>query len=110
MNSGIEARPTEKQPERFRWRNYLRHPERISPESATKLDMLADLLQGDAPANTEFMEALRNGEFRGQPVLAFVQFFRDALESKERTQLRVDIKQCDPVGWDIEEFRDTSGS
>ena len=80
MEGGIEEpRRQEDGPKNFRWRSYLRHPERMSKQSAEQLNMLADLLQRDAAAD-EFMAPLRKGQYKRHPVHAFVQFFRGLLE------------------------------
>jgi hypothetical protein len=101
MNKGIEGRPTqESEPERFAWRAYLRNPEKMSAEGAARLDILANLLQGDGSAAAEFMMPLRNGQYKGHPVQAFVQFFRDILEDGERSRLLGEIERCTPVGYE----------
>jgi hypothetical protein len=101
MTHGIERKShLENGTDKFRWRAYLKNPNGVPEESAAKLDLLVGLLQADSAAD-EFLVALRNGEYKGQPVQAFVQFFRGVLTDAERSKLLEDLKNCGAGGYEL---------
>lgn len=79
----------------FNWRQYIKEPEKISPEMASKLDDLNDLINKGGPEVEEFMHDLSSFS---QPVLTMVNFFRDILTPDERKELLRAVRESGPVG------------